>query len=147
LAEHSGTVAQLALWLVEDLPLRADELLEITRLSLCHDAHETVYGDIPYCLKAEMKARGIDLDKENQDRFWGGDFESWFRPFVLKVVQMADRLEAALYAEIWVPTLADETLETAILEAERMFEDGDAAAEKVLSRVREALKVGVIVER
>jgi len=141
LAEHSALVALLGMWLVRELAITPEEKSDILHLSLVHDAHETVYGDLPYRVKTETKSRGIDLDSECQLAFWGWEILDRFQPFAVKVVHMADRLEAALHAERWVPELADETTNEAIRVAEATFGDGGDLSNKILTRVRAALGV------
>jgi 5'-deoxynucleotidase YfbR-like HD superfamily hydrolase len=141
LAEHSALVALLGMWLVRDLAITAEEKADILHLALLHDAHETVYGDLPYRVKRETQSRGIDLDGECQLAFWGWELLERFQTFAVKIVHMADRLEAALHAERWVPELADETMNEAIRVAETTFADGSEISNKILTRVRTALGV------
>jgi 5'-deoxynucleotidase YfbR-like HD superfamily hydrolase len=141
LADHSAQVALLAMWLVRELEITAGEKSDLLHYALLHDAHETSFGDLPYPMKREMKTRGIDLDAACMELFWGWDLEARFAPFAVKVVCMADRLEAALFARRWAPELADETMEVALRVAEAEFGDGSQLSNTILNRVRAALGV------
>lgn len=108
IAEHSHQVALLALHLGSDLS--ADLQAQLMFWALVHDAHEVVYGDIPYPSKRLLCSRGMDLDGDFQDRFWGFTSNPLrsYPDLVLDIVDVADVLEAAVFAARWYPEGADE---------------------------------------
>lgn len=141
LAEHACQVALLALWLVQDLGVSSQDREEIMRLALVHDAHETIYGDMPYPLKKIQQERGCDMDRMSQEVFWGYDITTKYGALPVAVVRMADRLEAALFAAQWSPLLEEAVLESALEESkvvQRVLGDWGAM---VRARVCEALGV------
>lgn len=107
-AEHSATVALLALHLAP-IGLPAEWKFQILHLALLHDAHESVYGDMPYPAKRAMQDRGMDVDTECRKAFWehGEDPHEAAPPMVAQLVDLADIIEAALYAKRYLPERAE----------------------------------------
>ena len=119
LAEHSHQVALLARYLAPDTT-SAEDMLQLLDLALVHDAHEAVYGDLPYPAKVLLEADGLMIDAHCRKRFWGGlDPYEQVPAHVLNVLKVADRLEAALYAQRFLPEIAEE----ATAEAVRMAQE------------------------
>jgi len=107
IAEHSHQVALLALWLDPDLD--SAEVLQVMLWGLLHDAHEPEYGDMPYPAKAALLRQGIDVDTRCQDLFWGGEAKNPGRMLdqrLLDLVDVADALEAAIFARHHLPSIA-----------------------------------------
>jgi 5'-deoxynucleotidase YfbR-like HD superfamily hydrolase len=107
-AEHSATVALLALHLAP-AGIPSEWKFSILHVALTHDAHEAVYGDMPYPAKRAMTERGMDVDGECRRAFWGDPSrDPWetCSPLVRQLVELADILEAALYAKKYLPELA-----------------------------------------
>jgi 5'-deoxynucleotidase YfbR-like HD superfamily hydrolase len=106
-ADHSAQVALLALYL--DPSLSSGEQLQVLAWGLLHDAHETVYGDIPGPAKTAMAEIGLDVDSSCQDLFWGKDRNPAriIEDHLLDLVHVADVLEAALFARKHLSQIAD----------------------------------------
>ena len=102
-AEHCHQVALLALHLAGPYLSERDRG-DLLVLALLHDAHEPEFGDIPFPAKRAMEARGMDVDGACRRAFWGvEDPAVQASPHVLRLVDAADVLEAALYARRWCP--------------------------------------------
>ena len=98
LAEHCGMVALLALAMCPpDWGLAERE--QLLRLSLVHDMHETVYGDIPFPAKQAMVDAGFDVDQHCQEQFWGQDIFLGVPARVVGLLRVADVAEAAQFAQ------------------------------------------------
>ena len=114
LAEHSHQVALIARYLAPD-DTSAEDMLQLLDVALVHDAHETVYGDIPYPAKVLLEGEGILMDAHCRKRFWGGvDPYEYIPHHVLNILEVADRLEAALYAQKYIPEIAGEATAEAV---------------------------------
>lgn len=118
LLEHSAAVALLALHLAGSSldPLQEADLL---RLALIHDAHEAVFGDIPRPAKEQLAREGLDLDARCRREFHGLDPYLEVDDAVLDLVEVADLLEAALWAQRHAPDIADLVSDQAADEAQR----------------------------
>ena len=105
-AEHAHHVALLALWMDPDLT--PAEALQVLLWGLLHDAHEPEYGDLPYPAKVAMRSEGVDMDATCQDLFWGQDRNParFLDGRLLDLVDVADVLEAALFARRHLPLIA-----------------------------------------
>lgn|GEM_PF-6124171 len=114
-AEHSAGVAQLALYLAPDSTSAADRGL-IMDLALIHDAHEAEFGDYPAPAKRRLLVEfSIDIDAICRKAFWGGvDPYEQFPPHVQLLVNVADVLEAAVYAQQHLPEIAIEAVQDAM---------------------------------
>lgn len=135
-AEHSHHVALLALWL--DPALTFEEMAQVLLWGLLHDAHEAEYGDIPFPAKAAMRHEGMDVDLTCQDLYWGRDRNPGriFDPALLDLVDVADILEAALFARRHLPPLADVTRR----QAERAIRDRLSGRAIPFERAMQALQ-------
>lgn len=141
LLEHSAGVALLALHLAGDR-LGALEELDLLKLALTHDAHETRFGDLPYPAKIELLREGHDLDGHCRRTFWNGlDPYGEVSQEVLDLLEVADVLEAALWSRDNAPEICAAVAQQAI-EAARVHLDNIGVA-----RVLEALGMRVEVER
>lgn len=143
-AEHSDQVGRLASLLAYP-DLTPMEQIQIDTLARNHDVHETVYGDMPYPAKQLLEEMGIDFDGICRRAFWGGvDPYDEVCPRVRNLVEVADRLEAALFAQANLPEVADEVALQAIEHARARLDNVGVA------RVVEALGLmhglGLIVE-
>ena len=135
LLAHSAGVALHALFLA-GTDLTPSEEADLLRLALVHDAHETTYGDIPYPAKRELAALGIDIDGICRRRYWGGtDPYETVSSRVLDLVEVADVLEAATWAQENAPDIAEVVLAQAYEEAKKRLEGGP------LARALEALGI------
>jgi len=107
-ADHSARVAALAL-LIGSPELTIVQQFQALYWGLAHDAHETVYGDIPNPAKTLMERANIGLDRRCQVMFWGehGGFPE-IDPLVLDLVAIVDRLDAALFCGSAAPGIAAE---------------------------------------
>ena len=137
-AEHSHQVALLALHLAPT-SLCDFDLLQLLLLALLHDAHEGEFGDFPYPTKVMLKELGMDVDDICQFEFWGSidgadPFEEAL-PHVRRLVDVADLLEAALYAQKWIPELAEKTAQQAIQAAHRLSPQVFVKVVQALGRV------------
>lgn len=140
-AEHSQQVGRLALYLAGS-DVTPEERIQIETLANLHDAHETVYGDMPFPGKRLLEQQGIDFDAICRRAFWGGlDPYDEVMPQVRSLVEVADMLEAALFAQRNLPELADEIQDQAIACAKAHL--GNAG----VARVLEALGIRVEVDR
>jgi 5'-deoxynucleotidase YfbR-like HD superfamily hydrolase len=140
LAEHSGLVALLCRWLAP-AGMETAEREQLTHLALVHDLHETQYGDFPYPVKASMAEAGFDIDTHCQEAFWGYDIWLSVPARVKALVDVADVLEAALYARDYLPELADVVRQQALDKAAAAFPKPGHDREWVLGRVQAALEV------
>lgn len=135
LLEHSGSVALHAVFLAGS-ELAPSEELALLRLALAHDAHEPVYGDIPRPARHELAKEGIDLDGICRRRFWGGrDPYLEVSDHVLDLLEVADVLDAALWARDNAPDIADKVMAEAAQEAHKRLVGGP------LARALEALGI------
>jgi 5'-deoxynucleotidase YfbR-like HD superfamily hydrolase len=120
-AEHSHAVALLALSLAP-LDIPDSYRFQILLAGLTHDAHETQFGDTPYPAKRELAELGIDIDGVCRRAFWEAsgtrDPWTWCSRMVCELVDLADIIEAALWAEKHAPDLA-RTVRAQALEAIR----------------------------
>ena len=94
IAEHSHTVAMLAVWLNELLgsPHKRAEVIEV---ALIHDAYEIEYGDTPGVTKKYLDRKAGEYLAEST--FWrkrAGEDRPSPSLGVRSVVDLADRLEA-----------------------------------------------------
>jgi 5'-deoxynucleotidase YfbR-like HD superfamily hydrolase len=123
LASHSAAVALLALQVGgEELP--ADLRFPTVMLGLHHDAHEILGGDNPSPARVALLVLGIDLDAIVQKMFWGEDNAlSVFPQLVHDLVAVADKLDAALWAQKHVPDLAASIAAEAEAVAMKLFSD------------------------
>lgn len=141
LAEHVGLVALLCLWLAP-ADLSVAEREQLTRMALAHDLHETTFGDFPYPVKASMVEAGFDLDTHCQETFWGYDIWLSVPIRVRALIDVADVLEAALYARDYLPAMAETIKDQALAKVEQVFPDPGHDRDWVLGRVQSALGVG-----
>jgi hypothetical protein len=108
-AEHSHQVALLALHLAPNLS--AETAAQTMFWALVHDMHEVSFGDIPFPAKVLMASMGCEVDSICQDSFWGGAADNpgrYMPDLVLDLVDVADALEAAIFASRWLPDAAEE---------------------------------------
>lgn len=138
LAEHSGMVALLFLFLAPP-DLSIVDVEQGTRLSLCHDLHETVFGDIPYPARMALQEAGIDLDGHCQDRFWGCDIWFGVSDRVRALVEVADALEVAVFSRNDYPEKAEDIWSQTLTRAEVAFPDPGFDRDWVLLKVSEVL--------
>lgn len=118
--EHGAAVALLALWLSEGL-LSEGDLGDLLLLSLIHDLHETKFGDVPYPAKALLRAMDIDIDGICSKEFWGGYPSHFMTDRVRNLVDVADVLAAALFAQSNAPAIADLVAEQAARAARELL--------------------------
>jgi hypothetical protein len=131
--EHSALVGLVALHLV-GAEFSAAEIGELLHLALLHDAHEAAYGDIPYPAKRALERDGIDIDSHCRWEFWGGrDPYQIATPRVVDALEVADVLEAALFAVRYAPEIADLVADQAVAAARARLDNVGVA------RVLEAL--------
>ena len=138
--EHSALVALLALYLAPE-DLHGVEKAEMLELALIHDAHEMRFGDTPGPAKAELMKSGIDIDAWCRWAYWHGDPYDQVTDRVRDLVEVADVLEAALFAQINAPLIADQVGFQAIETARARLDN------RGVSMVIEALGMGVEVGR
>jgi len=113
-AEHSHQVALMALYLAPDSTSNADRL-QILELALVHDAHEVEFGDTPYPAKRLLEADDLDIDAHCRLMFWGKvDPYDQVAPHVRLLVDVADVLEAAIYAQRYLPEISAQVTQQAI---------------------------------
>jgi 5'-deoxynucleotidase YfbR-like HD superfamily hydrolase len=137
-ADHSEQVGRLALHLA-DHNLTPMEEIQVQTLSALHDAHETVFGDMPYPAKCLLESMGIDFDAICRKAFWGGmDPYDEVSVGVRNLVDVADVLEAALFAQRYLPEIADEVADQAIESARARLDNAGVA--------RVLMALGVLVE-
>lgn len=120
LLDHGAGVALLALWLA-DGSLDFVEQRHLILFSLTHDLHETRFGDVPYPAKRLLKEQGIDIDQHCLEAFWAGDPSRFLPEAVRNLVAVADLLDAALFAQVHVPELADTTADQAASAARELL--------------------------
>ena len=134
-AEHSAVVALLAHFLAPE-DLSAEETVDLFHLALIHDAHEARFGDTPFPAKIEMARDGFDLDAHCRWSFWGGtDPYLLASDRVVDLVEVADILEAALFAQRNALEIADLVVEQAICSARaRLCNAGVARVLEALGR-------------
>lgn len=117
LLEHSAAVALLALHLAGDSLGSLDEL-DLLKLALFHDSHETRFGDLPYPAKLELAKEGHDIDAHCRWVFWNSqDPYEQVSQEVRDLVEVADVLEAALWSRDHAPEIADVVAEQALRSA------------------------------
>jgi 5'-deoxynucleotidase YfbR-like HD superfamily hydrolase len=119
-AEHCHQVALLSLYLAPDA-LSVSDLLALVRLALVHDAHESEWGDIPFPAKQAMVDAGMDdVDAFGRQQFWAGrDPYDQVPPHVRKILDVADRLQDALYTLRYLPEIHVDVASLALDLAER----------------------------
>lgn len=119
-AEHSHQVALLALYLAPDSTNNADRL-QILELALVHDAHEVEFGDTPYPAKRLLEADDLDIDAHCRLMFWGKvDPYDQVPSHVRLLVDVADVLEAAIYAQRYLPEISAQVTQQAIKSAQEL---------------------------
>ena len=106
-AAHSFGVAMLARHIAPG-DLHVIERVQLLELGLVHDAHETRFGDIPGPAKHEMMEHKIDIDGWCRKSFWKVDPYDLVTDRVRHLVEVADRLEEAMFAHLNLPELAEQ---------------------------------------
>ena len=123
-AEHSHQVALLSLYLAPG-NTSIEDRLQLVLLALLHDAHEAKFGDTPFPAKRALLGLGVDIDGICRKEFWGAnDPHDQVPPHVRLLVDVADILEAALYAQIHLPQIAEEVTTQAIQAAYALSHEG-----------------------
>lgn len=140
-AEHSHQVALLALYLAPE-STSVEDRLQLLQLALLHDAHEADFGDTPYPAKRALSVIGIDIDGVCRKEFWGGnDPHDQVLPHVRLLVDVADILEAALYAQQHLPAIAKQVEHQAVQAASRLGNEGFVKVWRALYEVEVANEV------
>jgi len=121
-ADHSARVALLARHLAPG-DLHVIERAQLLELALVHDAHETRFGDIPGPAKDEMMKHEIDIDGWCRWAFWNGDPYDRVTDRVRHLVEVADHLEGALFAQRNFPELAEQMAMKALDTARALLTD------------------------
>lgn len=134
-AAHTASMIALALVLAEPYNLSVQDRCDLMQLALVHDAHETVFGDTPYPSRMKIwQVMHIDIDTMCRQEFWGG--EDPFREVSLEVknlVEMADSLEAALWAQRYAPNLMAAVISQAVTKAQQLLDNqGQAMVLEIL---------------
>ncbi|WP_306600725.1 YfbR-like 5'-deoxynucleotidase [Geothrix sp. 21YS21S-2] len=142
-AAHTASMIALALILAEPYNLSAQDRCDLMQLALVHDAHETVFGDIPYPSRMKIfESKHMDIDQETRMEFWGGvDPYVEVTPQVRDLVEMADSLEAALWSQRYAPNLTAAVVSQAVAKAQQLLDNQGVA------RVLEILGIRPEVER
>ena len=123
-AGHSCAVAHLAIYLAPS-STNTEDRLQLLQLALLHDAHEAFFGDTPYPAKQAYKFLGHDVDAIGIEDFWGtNDPHAQVLPHVRLIVEVADILEAALFAQKYLPDIAAKIVQDAIDAAKGLGNDG-----------------------
>lgn len=142
-AAHTASMIALALALAEPYDLSPADRCALMHLALVHDAHETVFGDIPYPSRMKLfEAQHMDVDRICRTEFWGGvDPYDEVTEQVRDLVEMADSLEAALWAQRYAPNLTAAVVSQAVTKAQQLLDNQGQA------RVLEILGIRPEVER
>ena len=113
-AEHSHQVALLAYYIAPD-GLSIEDRLTVLELALVHDAHETMFGDIPTPARRILAEDGLDIDAHCRYRFCSLNSPYDHAPaHVRNIVEAADKVERALFADRFLPDIAREIIQEAI---------------------------------
>jgi 5'-deoxynucleotidase YfbR-like HD superfamily hydrolase len=123
-AEHSHQVALLALFIAPET-ITMEEAQQLVYLALVHDAHEAEFGDTPYPAKHALLRKGIDIDGVSRQEFWQGrDPYLEVPPHLRLILDAADILEAALYAQKYLPEIAADVCAQAVKTAKGLSHYG-----------------------
>lgn len=134
-AAHTTSLIALALFLAAPLNLSLQDRCDLMELGLIHDAHETVYGDTPSPSRMRiLDETGIDIDGMTRRAFWGGsDPYEEVSPIVSALVEVADSLEAALWAQRYAPNLAAAVVNQCVAKTQGLLDNlGQAMVLEIL---------------